>query len=72
MKKKNNCLNIILDIFRFVIWQFKLKKTNPTSFKFWPEFEYQLSIATGSSPKFVSELIDCNLFQIDDRDGRRP
>jgi hypothetical protein len=71
-EKKNNCLNIILDIFRFVVWQFKLKKTNPTSHNFWPEFEYQLSIVTGSSPNFVSELIDCNLFQIDDRDGRRP
>jgi hypothetical protein len=69
---KNNCLNLILDIFRYVVWQYKLKKANPTSFNFWPEFEYQLSIVTGSSPKFVSELIDCNLFQIINGDGRRP
>ncbi len=69
---KNNCLNIILDIFRYVVWQFKLQKIYPTPFKFWPEFEYQLTTVTGSSPKFVSELIDCNFFQTANGDGRRP
>jgi hypothetical protein len=69
---KNNCLNIILDIFRYVVWQFKLQKIYPTSFKFWPEFEYHLTTVTGSSPKFVSELIDCNFLQAANGDGRRP
>ncbi len=69
---KNNSLNLILDIFRYVVWQYKLKKTNPNNINFWPEFEYQLSTVTGSSPRFVSELIDCNFFQIANGDGRRP
>ncbi len=51
---KNNSLNLVLDIFRYVVWQFKLKKKYPTSLEFWSEFDYQLSIVTGSSQRFVS------------------
>jgi hypothetical protein len=69
---KNNSLNIVLDIFRYVVWQYKLKKKYPTSLEFWPEFEYQLSTVTGSSQRFVSELMDCDFFQIAGGDGRRP
>jgi hypothetical protein len=69
---KNNSLNLVLDIFRYVLWQYKLKKKYPTSLEFWSEFEYQLSVATGSSQRFVSELMDCNFFQIVGGDGGRP
>jgi hypothetical protein len=69
---KNNSLNLVLDIFRYVVWQYKLKKKYPTPLEFWSEFEYQLSIVTGSSQRFVSELMDCDFFQIAGGDGRRP
>jgi hypothetical protein len=54
----NNVLNIVWDVFRYVVWQFKLKQQAPVYSIFDEEMQYQFTIINSASPSFRDALID--------------
>ncbi len=76
----NNVLNIVWDVFRYVIWQFKLKKQVPIYSTFDEEMHYQFAIINSVNNTFRDALIDCPFLQTnqprrqdpDHNDERRP
>jgi hypothetical protein len=79
-ERVNNVLNIVWDVFRYVIWQFKLKKQVPIYGIFDEEINYQFAIINSVSTSFRDALIDCPFLQTnqprrplpDHNDERRP
>jgi hypothetical protein len=61
---ENNPLNIVLDIFRCVIWQFKLNKRLPSYTLLESEIVYIISTLVLASKRFKKSLINCKYFQI--------
>jgi hypothetical protein len=59
----NNVLNIVWDVFRYIIWQFKLRQQVPTYGFFDAEIQYQFAIINSSSRRFYDALIDCPFLQ---------
>jgi hypothetical protein len=56
-------LNIIWDVFRYVVWQFKLKQQVPVYSRFDAEMQYHFAIINSSSTRFYDALIDCSFLQ---------
>jgi hypothetical protein len=59
----NNVLNIVWDVFRYVVWQFKLKQKAPVYSIFDEELQYQFAIINSTSTSFREALIDCQFLQ---------
>jgi hypothetical protein len=79
----NNVVTIVWDIFRYVVWQFKLQKRVPVFSIFDDEIQYHFAIINATSKFFRDSLIDCHFLQNnrqanglppdqDQIDGRRP
>jgi hypothetical protein len=71
-EKDNRPLDIILEIFRYVIWQYKLNGKVPSSNKFWVDFQYLVSTTIASSKNFELQVNDCIFFQRGHGHGRHP
>jgi hypothetical protein len=71
-EKDNRPLDIILDIFRYIIWQYKLNSKIPSSLKFWCNFQYLVTTTIACSKNFESQVNDCIFFQRGRGNGQRP
>ncbi len=72
-ERLNNVLNIVWDVFRYVVWQFKLKQKAPVYSIFDEEMQYHFAIINSSSPHFRDALIDCPFLQTNrPADGQPP
>jgi hypothetical protein len=71
-EKENRILNITLDVFRYVLWQYKLEKKIPKHTTFATEMNYQMGIIIATSARFNDLLTDCKYFQNNDRQRRLP
>jgi hypothetical protein len=71
-EKDNRPLDIILEIFRYVIWQYKLNSKIPSSLNFWCDFQYLVSTTIACSKNFESQVNDCIFFQRGCGNGQRP
>jgi hypothetical protein len=72
IEKENRPLNITLDVFRYVVWQYKLEKKIPIITIFFTEMEYQMGIIMATSVCFNTLLDDCQFFQNSGRNRRVP
>jgi hypothetical protein len=72
IEKENRPLNITLDVFRYVVWQYKLEKKIPIITIFFTEMEYQMGIIMATSTCFNTLLDDCQFFQNSGRNRRLP
>jgi hypothetical protein len=59
----NNVVTIVWDIFRYVVWQFKLQKRLPVYEIFNEEMQYHFAIINATSKFFRDSLIDCQFLQ---------
>jgi hypothetical protein len=71
-EKENRILNITFDVFRYVLWQYKLEKKIPNYTTFVIEMNYQMAIIIATSVRFNDVLTDCKYFQNNDRQRRLP
>jgi hypothetical protein len=71
-EKENRPLDIILEIFRYVIWQYKLNSKIPSSFQFWVDFQYLVSTTIACSKSFELQVNDCIFFQRGRGHGQHP
>jgi hypothetical protein len=71
-ENENRAVGAILDIFRYVLWQYKLNKKVPSPLQFWGDFQYMVSLTLACSKTFERMVMDCNFFQRDHGDGQRP
>jgi hypothetical protein len=68
----NNVVTIVWDIFRYVVWQFKLQKRLPTYGIFNEELQYHFAIINATSKFFRDSLIDCHFLQANRQVGGLP
>ncbi len=68
-EKENIACNILLDGFRYLIWQKKLEKVIPNANIICAELENLMITVGGTSKKILSILNECSLFQRGNRDG---
>ncbi len=71
-EKENRVLNITFDVFRYVLWQYKLEKKIPKFTTFNTEMNYHMGIIIATSVSFNDLLTDCKFFQKDDFHRRLP
>jgi hypothetical protein len=71
-EKDNRPLDIILELFRYVIWQYKLNSKVPLAVKFWVDFQYLVSTTIASSKNFELQVNDCIFFQRGHGHGQHP
>jgi hypothetical protein len=71
-EKENRAINLTFDVFRYVLWQFKLEKKIPKFTTFNTEMNYQMGIIIATSVSFKDLLIDCKFFQKEELHGRLP
>ncbi len=72
IEKENHPLNITFDVFRYVLWQYKLEKKIPNGIIFINDLEYQMGIIMATSECFYTLLDDCKFFQNSGRNRRLP
>jgi hypothetical protein len=77
IERDNLPINILLDLFRYLIWQEKLGKKLPSATTLLVNLESLLAITVGSSRKLEEQFSGCLYFQNGgngdvDGDGRRP
>jgi hypothetical protein len=77
MEKDNLLINILLDLFRYLIWQDKLGKKLPNATTLLVNLESLLAITVGTSRKLEEQFFGCLYFQNGgnrdaDGNGRRP
>jgi hypothetical protein len=68
----NRTVGAILEIFRYVLWQYKLNKKVPVPLRFWGDFQYMISLTLACSKTFERLVMDCNFFQRAQGDGQQP
>ncbi len=62
--EQNNIVsNIILDVFRYLIWQKKLEKQIPREHVITADLNYNLSVIIGTSKKMENMFNNCNFAQ---------
>jgi hypothetical protein len=71
-EKENRAINLTFDVFRYVLWQFKLEKKIPKFTTLNTEMNYQMGIIIATSVGFKDLLIDCKFFQKEELHGRLP
>jgi hypothetical protein len=69
-EKDNIACSILLDGFRYLIWQKKLEKVVPNINIISAELESLMVSVGGASTKIFNILNDCSFFQRGNRDGR--
>jgi hypothetical protein len=77
MKKDNIACNILLDGFRYLVWQKKLEKVVPNTNTICADLECLMASVGGTSNKILNILNECTIFQRGNQeggggDGRRP
>jgi hypothetical protein len=70
-EKDNIACSILLDGFRYLVWQKKLEKVVPNINTICAELEYLMASAGGTSIKILNILNECTIFQPGNRDGGR-
>jgi hypothetical protein len=62
--EQNNIVgNIILDVFRYLIWQKKLEKQIPREHVITADLNYNISVIIGTSKKMENMFNNCNFVQ---------
>ncbi len=62
-EKENKPLDIIFELFRYVIWQYKLNNKVPSPFQFWADFQYLVSTTIACNKSFELQVNECTFFQ---------
>jgi hypothetical protein len=68
-EKENIACNILLDGFRYLIWQKKLEKTVPNANIICAELENLMITVGGTNKKILGILNECSFFQRGNRHG---
>jgi hypothetical protein len=77
IEQSNIVGNIILDVFRYLVWQKKLEKQIPREQNIMADLNYNISLIMGTNKKMENMFNNCNFVQDGDGnggngDGRRP
>jgi hypothetical protein len=71
-EKENKPLDIIFEIFRYVLWQYKLNGKVPSPLKFWADFQYLITTTITCNKNFELLVNECSFFQRDHGHGQHP
>jgi hypothetical protein len=67
----NVAVTIVLDTYRYLVWQAKLEKKIPSVSEFFTNMLYMLSVITRSSIKISNMLTNCAVIDIQGRGRQR-
>ncbi len=70
-ERTNIATTIVLDIYRYLIWQAKLEKKTPSDSEFFTNMLYMINVVSRSSIKISDMLSNCAVIDIQGRGRQR-
>jgi len=68
----NMPIQIAVDTFRYLVWQYKREKKLPNFSLIWENLQYLLEAIFKAAPKIKAMFSNCNAFQAENRRDGRP